>query len=204
MADDETKWSAQRLFDNRMRREGLFDEFTKECKRVRIEEGLTFMPAKRVAMDKFGFVSKDEELRLLALHKRQVALGRVHVEDIEHEEEVAETTEGDLYEKYFRRLPDTAETKVEIDWVRSHEAMTRKARDPDLDSVTLTAKDIEKAPSKSAVIMLQNWANNPNEFFKRLLDEHKKKTVDQADKEEAVREEEDDMQEAIDLLRSLQ
>jgi hypothetical protein len=77
-------------------------------------------------------------------------------------------------------LPDKAQPSVEMDWIRSHPAMTRLARQPNkMKGVVITAEDVlispcGKAPSRSAVFSLQHWANYPHEFFKQVLSQDKK------------------------------
>lgn len=83
----------------------------------------------------------------------------------------------------LEQLPDSASPSSELNWIRSHSAMTRLERIPDRDKGTriiLEAEDIHPshgpAPSKAAVTMLQHWANNPDEFHKHLLTEQRKAT----------------------------
>lgn len=189
------------LFEDRMRREGRFEEYTQACKRKRIDEGLTYMPGKWSVLRDWGYVDVATEEALLMAWEREIGLGRLEVADHEDQKARAQVELRKDFERAFSALPDTAPTQDEIDWVRSHPAMTRKARDPDIPCVEITAEDIATAPSKSAVIMLQNWANNPNEFLKRLLDEHKKATT--VEEKPSVVREEDDLQDTEELLRSL-
>lgn len=89
------------------------------------------------------------------------------------------------YERVFSQLPDKAQISDELDWIRSHPAMSRKLRQGNDEPVLLTANDLQNSPngpcpSKSAANRLQNWANNPEGFEKLLLSEHKKKSEDQS------------------------
>lgn len=70
------------------------------------------------------------------------------------------------FEAAFNRLPQVAPAQVEIDWISGHPAMYRKSRDPENCWITLSAEEIEGAPSKAAVNRLQFFVNNPKEFNK--------------------------------------
>jgi len=84
------------------------------------------------------------------------------------------------FETAISDLPPTASPSVEMDWVKSHPAMTRKDRQKNTDDkILITPDDIlnapnGKCPSRSAAQMLQHYANKPDAFFKELLSETKK------------------------------
>jgi len=84
------------------------------------------------------------------------------------------------FEDAIADLPATASPSVEMDWVKSHPAMTRKDRQKNAtDKILITPSDIldapnGKCPSRSAAQMLQHYANKPDAFFKELLSETKK------------------------------
>ena len=96
-------------------------------------------------------------------------------------------------EEAVKTLPDKAPIQDEIDWIRSHPAMVRKARLKDAEeNVLIDSNDIlrpphGRAPSKSAVYALQHWCNVPNKFFEMILSEHKKITEDSAQAKAAAK-----------------
>lgn len=79
------------------------------------------------------------------------------------------------YDEVFNSLPAVANPAIEMEWVGSHPAMSRKTRGKEKDGVVVTAPDIRTAPSKRAANMLVIWSVKPAEFYKQVLSEHKKK-----------------------------
>lgn len=107
-------------------------------------------------------------------------------------------------------LPDTSPEEEELNWIRSHEAMTRLARGvhDEEERVKITVEDITDAsngpaPSKGAVIALQNWCQRPEVFFKQMVDEQRKQKNDDSERGVNVKQEMMDLREAEILLDSL-
>jgi hypothetical protein len=76
----------------------------------------------------------------------------------------------------LKNLPDTATPTKELDWIKNHAKMTEHDRSEDPNHrVVLSCKDIKVAPSQHAAQALQHWVNRPNEFFKNMLNEDKKR-----------------------------
>ena len=67
----------------------------------------------------------------------------------------------------FSKLPEEAEPEDELRWVRNHPAMMRAKLGE--DATNLMPKEIKDAPSRSAVIQLQHWMENPDKFYNALL-----------------------------------
>lgn len=196
--------STVRMFERRMHIEGTFDEYVAEIRRVQKEEKKLYAEARATAMRNYGFVDKAHEAALHELYQRQFAMGKIAMEENEGHKNgrKREMDEEAAFQKAFNALPDTASVAVELDWVRAHPAMTRKARNPDTDCVQILASDIKTAPSKSAVNALQNWANNPGKFFEKLRDETRKAPIESSDSPTAS-DADDDVREAEELLRSI-
>lgn len=190
------------LFESRMDKEGRTKEYRNEIKRVQRDHGLRYSQARERAMVNMGFKDIKTELLLKQAWERQVAIGRAVIEEREIVETTREDEEQIAFETAFAALPETAPVQIELDWIRSHEAMTRKSRDPDLEVVPIKLRDILNAPSKSGVIALQNWANNPGKFFEKMLAEHSKKTTEESEKPTGAQAEVD-VREAEELLRSV-
>ena len=73
------------------------------------------------------------------------------------------------FEAIVNRFPlKTSAAKTENNWIASHPAMRRKARNPKATKVILSIDDVIDAPSQAAVNKLQYWCNEPKEFFKGL------------------------------------
>lgn len=92
----------------------------------------------------------------------------------EDEQEAAKNSM--LWERDFKKLPDSAQAGAELAWIRNHPAMGRKDRIGTDDPVILSREDIKDAPSKASVTQLQHWVNDPASFQKQVLSEQKKKT----------------------------
>lgn len=146
--------------------EGKLEAFETRIREVMAERNQTYHQVEHEIMVEFGYKSADEE--------------RAKAQQREAANRLAYKKPGERFEDAVRTLPDNAPTRVEIDWIRAHPAMMRRARSATGDEhVILDHRDVlytdhGPAPSKSAVTMLQNWCNKPQEFFKGLLAEQKK------------------------------
>tara|TARA_Y100001949_G_scaffold175890_1_gene186987 strand:- start:728 stop:1366 length:639 start_codon:yes stop_codon:yes gene_type:complete len=72
------------------------------------------------------------------------------------------------FESIVNRFPLKTVPKTENNWIASHPAMRRRARNPKANKVILSIDDVLEAPSQAAVNKLQYWCNEPKEFFKGL------------------------------------
>lgn len=173
------KASHRMLFGERMQREGRYDAWMARVKQLKAEKGMLNNAALNAAMPEFGYVSAAEERRMA--HE---FMDNLHKDSATQEaEKIAKTAKvlrkaADL-DYAMAGLPDTADTTKEIDWIRSHPAMLRSGQEP-TKHILITVDDVlhapnGKAPSRSAVSMLQHWANHAAEFHKNLLSEQKKK-----------------------------
>lgn len=171
------------LFQMRIDAEGKRDEYDQYVREQMAEFCISSGEAHVAARAKFGFQGKGERALYLNNIRRQVR----EIETGARQIAVAEGREYDEEQEYreaMMLLPDTTDTQTEINWVRAHIAMSRKDRNPELEFVKITPNDILApdhglAPSKSAVQMLQHFANRPSEFFKALLTEQKKKVPEE-------------------------
>jgi len=170
-----------------MVREGRHAEFRAAVERLNRETSQSPSVCYGMAMKEFGYKGLIEEQKLhrvwLAEQERQIR--EVHKSTLQAsidkvQAELREEQKIIKFEEALRRLPKTASVAEELDWIRSHPAMSRKARQVKKTMVVITVDDVltsnGPAPSQSAVHALQNWANRPDEFFKQLLQEHKKKS----------------------------
>lgn len=168
------------MFAERMKREGRYRAFQDEIKRLKAETGKGFNHVKWAAMRNMGYTTADRERELLAEHERTLHKTSMEKEREKIQAEIKEEQKIASFDEVVRSLPDSSSHAKEINWVRAHPAMVKKNRQKDKSKeVEITAEDVlcpphGPAPSKAAVYMLQHWANNPNEFFKQVLSEHKK------------------------------
>lgn len=185
-----SRCKAETLFVQRMRREGLYEEIRDRAQEYRIANNCTWRESIRGIMDDYGFVSLDQERRLARIYRQSVKDLEKKMLEANSPPSPLQRVEGarqQIFEDVLRELPDNANGNDEWDFIRSHPAMSRKARGSNTAAdVLLTIDDItepHKAPSKAAVHMLQHWVNNPAEFFKRDMDNQKAKLKEQAAKE---------------------
>lgn len=170
------------LFEDRLRCDGRL-ELYKERIKILVSQGVEREKATAKAGKEFGRHGLDKERKLYRLRmSERVVLERKREERAVQAVDNAVKMKSE-YVKAFESLPDTADPLVELDWIRSHPAMTRMARGEippeDEDRVKVTTADIlrspnGRAPSKGAVTQLQYWCNRPGDFFKGLLSEQKK------------------------------
>lgn len=113
----------------------------------------------------------------------------------------------------LKKLPDHAAAKTELDWVRGHPAMTRLERMDDRTPETklmLGVSDLngcqgayKAAPSKGSVHMLQHWCNRPEEFWKMVLGEHKKRLSGSASLEDDPHETPQEIKDIDEFLKAI-
>lgn len=180
MAEPVTK-----IFQQRMDRAGRLKDLNNRCKELMAETGKSYSTVRWQAMREFGYEGPKEEQ---ALHAEYLASEREKLEEevlgesLRQQAETAEEKEAREFEQAYQSLPLTASPASEIEWIRSHPAMSRMDRQSDKTKpVKITAEDArhEGGCSQSAVNQLCHWANRPGEFYKQLLQEHRKKIEDE-------------------------
>lgn len=198
------------MFAQRMRRLGQHKEFLDRVKYIKEQDKLKLYEARRMAMYEFGFKDSATERKLYELYQSEKQ------KDVEEELRKLASTELPPtqvqidYDAAFNLLPNTAPAMTEIEWVRSHPAMSRLDRTPDGSRVVLTVDDIicppnGKAPSKSAVNSLAHWANDPGGFQKALIGTERKKAADsEADKPIVVDSGVEEIQRYLEQLEQLE
>lgn len=180
------------LFVKRMHREGRDKEWYATVRKLQEETGKGFNEIAGEAMRMMGYQGPDEERAIEAARQQKVARLTKTTGDVLREEIRAERAASN-FEEAVAMLPDKAPVQEEMDWIRAHPAMGRKARQPDkTKDIIISVDDIltashGKAPSKSAVYALQHWCNCPHEFYKQLLGEHKKMSEESAAKNAAAK-----------------
>lgn len=166
----------KKLFTERLRREGRWQEFSKAVADLSAAEGCVFNVAFKRLMPQYGFESAKEEWKHFCKYLRENGLDP---------KGFSETGIPDY--EFFRALdtlPANAPVSVEINWILAHSAMLRFHRGSG-EAVRITESDIlhathGPAPSRQAVIKLQHWANHPDKFFQQVLTEDKKQ-IEQAE-----------------------
>lgn len=187
-AKAEKKDSVQKLFIQRMKREGREQEWFTVLRRVQDVTGKSYGQAIWPAMKELGYTDPKLERELHAKYLKNIHRTAAENEIREERAELIKEQEVHDFESAVRSLPDKAAIPVELDWIRAHPAMARKNRNKnDLDRVLVDVNDIlypshGAAPSKAAVYQLQHWCNCPHEFYKQLLSEHRKATEGEAAK----------------------
>lgn len=176
----------RKMLAMRLKREKRDEAFKKAvADHCKAHPGTSRFAAEWAVAKDFGYVNAETERAIheewRSRHEKELAEKRA-----KHEAKVREKAAGkavgavDSYYRAVRTLPTTASPALELEWVRSHPAMSRMARDPNQKRVVLRAQDVlypphGPAPSQAAVSMLQHWVNYPMEFFKQVLSEQKKR-----------------------------
>lgn len=172
------------LFKLRMRREGKWAAIAADMK-ARCQMNKPGEQNWLKILQQHGYEGPDREREHLWELEKRKFLGAAETVLGEWADERSRQMIDEEYERVFSELPDKAPIRDELDWIRSHPAMSRKLRQMTDEPVLLTADDLTRSPngpcpSKSAANRLQNWANNPEGFEKLLLSEDKKKSEDQS------------------------
>jgi len=201
-------FKASECFEFRLLREMRLVEYRKKIKSLSKGGKITGLAAKKEAQRLFGFMGLDKERASLAAWLSEV-------QRVPNAEAIAERSRRTRakqrnapFESAVADLPATASPSVEMDWVKSHPAMTRKDRQKNsTDKILITPDDIIKAPngkcpSRSAAQLLQHYANKPDAFFKELLSETKKAKgqEDEAEAEKRTLKTNSEISEMLDAL----
>jgi hypothetical protein len=154
------KTDAKKLFLDRLRHEGRYDQYEPMLMSVMAERGATSrLTCQHEAMQRMGIKSPDEE-RALAKER-----GYVDEFEIEGDPEVDERIIGSL------GLPMNAPRLAELEWVSGHPLMvlaTDKGGSPKVKVSHVIKAPHGKAPSVTAVSMLAYYATKPGELYKML------------------------------------
>ena len=201
-------FKASECFEYRLLREMRLLENRKKIKQLSKGGKMTGLAAKKEAQRLFGFMGLEKERAALASWLSDM----IRIPNAEASAERARRSRANKrnapFESAVANLPATASPSVEMDWVKSHPAMTRKDRQKNTaDKILITPDDILKAPngkcpSRSAAQLLQHYANKPDAFFKELLSETKKakSQEDEAEAEKRTLKTNSEIAEMLDVL----
>lgn len=177
--DKETEPPITRMFLERMERDGRGPEF-RALRRKKLSEGIPASAAYWQAMEEMGYEGHSQEVKYYRLHKKNL---HVHSAEQDLYEQLAKDRKDtivDDFEQALMLLPVSAPRVEVLEWIEAHPAMMRQDRQGGLEPILITADDIlraphGRAPSRAAACQLQHWVNRPNEFFKAVMSELKKK-----------------------------
>lgn len=158
-----------KMFTTRMHREGRLEELER-LKAMNVSAGSDEERALRDAAIAMGYMNQHIESRLVREH-------RDSLEEVVHFDRAVHGDRDRFeWDTILGGLPEQADPRKELDWVRGHPAMGRHSQQSDKTKpVRLTALDLGGAPSRAAVISLCTWVDHPYEFQKQWLGEQKKK-----------------------------
>ena len=191
VSSDWKTWPAQRIFEARLKREKKYEAYQRRIAELTGGGEEQSVP---VAMEEFGFLNlTDEQARYQHAQRQEKPPRQPHATAKQKRE---------LYES----LPEDAEhLPPDIKWIFMHSAMyrspktNRKTGKP--GKITITARDLEGAPSKGAANMLAYYVNNRDEFFKKVLDLEFKGAIERV--KEQVGERLSDSDRQLDDIRKL-
>jgi hypothetical protein len=174
----------RKLFVERMKREGRDKEWYSILKQVKQETGKKYGQVAWEAMRRMGYEGPDKERQLYQEYIEHGEKTKLQRQVEAQRQRIKEEQITDEFEQAFLTLPDKAPIYVEINWIRAHPAMVRRAQARNkLKDILLTKEDIlftpqGPAPSRAAVVALQHWVNHPQQFYKELLSEQIKHKED--------------------------
>ena len=167
------------IFEFRLEHEQKLMDYREEIK-AQVAAGKNPLQAKKAAQTKFGNTSLKEEREKYA-ERLKAPQDELKREATNERARRAHTKQRNLpFEKVLADLPPTASPASEMDWIKSHPAMSRKDRSRNTtDKVLVTPEDISASPngpcpSRTAAQQLQHWVNRPEQFYKDVLSETKK------------------------------
>lgn len=208
------KFSSIKLFKERLAREGRLDDYQRRFEELRDAHPLytgdhwdrmaACRYASSICRDEFGFLGKGE-YAASQNYRDMLYLDQQAQKTARYQKTYRANKKMEKYNDAFSSLPMTAEPSKELDWVAAHPAMGRLSRgevDEESRKVVLKHTDIAKAPSQRAANQLQQWVNDPKEFFKAINSEHKKDRTSVAD-ENSNAEGMDDLSELRQMITSL-
>lgn len=176
------KMPVSQKFCDRMKREGRSKEWHAAVKKVMADTGKGYGAAKWDAMRAMGYTTPAAEHALYADYVKTQYKSKLRVQIETEQEEIKEERKITDFEEAVRQLPPKASVREELDWIRSHAAMSRYHRSKDKSkSIEISASDVlyadhGPAPSRAAAHALVYWANNPTRFYELLMSEDKKST----------------------------
>jgi hypothetical protein len=170
----------QRLFLDRLKREGRQEAFTKRRQELYYGDQIkykhwdhTWWPAAR----EFGFISKQDEINRYEDFMIQGSQVKARQEVRAMQEEIRRERENENLQSVLDKLGTASEMDLPADilWVYNHPAMLRKTDDD--GDVALSLEDMEGAPGKGAVGMLQYFVRKKADFYKLVLAHLSKRNV---------------------------
>lgn len=196
------------IFEFRLEHEHKLAEYREELKRLCKDEGMNKLQAKKAAQKKFGYTSLKEEREKYVEWLKSPQDERKR-EATNERARRAHTKQRNLpFEKALSDLPPSANASDEMNWIKSHPAMSRKDRSRNAtDRVLVTPDDIASSPngpcpSRAAAQQLQHWVNRPEQFYKDVLSETKKAKArnDEAEEKERTSKTNKEINSMLDML----
>jgi len=172
-------FTGKECFAFRLERMGKLHEYRSMVKRLKKETNMRQLDCEKKGQAEFGWLGSEQERLTYAQHlseRRGAGLKDNHAHNAR---ERYARKKNRTFEQLVAKLPANADPIVEMNWIKSHPAMTRKARAKNNDKILINEDDIlnsssGSAPSRAAAQQLQHWANSPDQFFKDILSETKK------------------------------
>jgi hypothetical protein len=172
-------FSGKECFEFRLERLGKLHEYRAMVKKLQKETNMRLLDCQKKGQAEFGWLGSEQERLTYAQHLgERRGLGLKDNQAASARERYARK-KNRSFEEMVAKLPANADPIVEMNWIKSHPAMTRKARAKNNDKILINEDDILNsssgpAPSRAAAQQLQHWANSPDQFFKDILSETKK------------------------------
>tara|TARA_R100001163_G_C5012030_1_gene157616 strand:- start:85 stop:765 length:681 start_codon:yes stop_codon:yes gene_type:complete len=188
-------FTASECFEFRLERKEELHKYRAMVKDLKATTNMRHLDCQKEAKRHFGYTSKDEEIRLYAEHIATRSRLASQENTNQKRRDAYAKKRNKTFEEIVAKLPPNADPILELNWIKSHPAMTRKSRQKNNDKIVIDEDDIFNsasgpAPSRSAAQQLVFWCNSPDKFFAENLSEAKKakaKTEEEAAKQRSVK-----------------
>ncbi len=173
--------SAELVFEDRLRREGRYDDFMVRANTLVRDGSMNILQARRSLKEEFGYKGPTgehaiEDVRLASEASDSLEMRR----RLGYNPSVPSTDQA-LFESKIASLPLEAEDLVEMNWLRRHPAIVRGSNTKSGTGTTvITLSDVfdspaGPSPSQRCVYDLIYWSNHPTEFRKTVITAQRKR-----------------------------
>ena len=188
-------FTAKECFEFRLERKEELHKYRAMVKDLKSTTSMRLLDCEKEAKKHFGYTSKEEEQRKYAEHISHRSKLASQESSNQRRRDSYAKKRNKSFEEIVAKLPPNADPILELNWIKSHPAMTRKSRQKSNDKIVIDEDDIFNsasgpAPSRSAAQQLVFWCNSPDKFFAENLSEAKKakaRTEEEAAKQRSVK-----------------
>lgn len=185
-------FTGKECFQFRLERISKLHEYRAMVKKLKRDTKMRQLDCETKARTEFGYTTSEGERLAYAKYLSERRGDGLRENSADSARESYHRKKNKSFEQLVAQLPANADPILEMNWIKSHPAMTRRARAKNNDKILINEDDILKsssgpAPSRAAAQQLQHWANSPEQFFKDILSETKKAKARSEEEESKTR-----------------